>query len=235
MAAVRAEMVTFPSNGGTAPGYLARPEGSGPWPGVIVIQEWWGLEEHIKDVARRFAAEGFVALAPDLYHGAVATEPDEARKLAMAMQLDAAMRDIQGAINYLKGLPEVSPKKVGVIGFCMGGRLAVHTAIRSADVGAVAPFYPGGVDGAFGELDKIQAPIFAAFGDQDQGIPLGVVERFRQLLQQLGKQAEVKVYPGAPHAFFNDTRPSYRPEAAADAWQKVLALFRSVLREPAAV
>ena len=231
------EMVTYPTgmDGSTAPGYLAKPEGDGPFPGVIVIQEWWGLEEHIKDIARRFAAEGFVALAPDLYHGHVATEPDDARKHAMSLQLDAAMKDIQGAIDYLKSLLEVEPKKVGVIGFCMGGRLALHAAVRSQDVGAVAPFYAGGMEGMFQDIDKIDAPMFAAFGAEDASIPLDRVERFRQLLQEHGKQAEVTVYDGAPHSFFNDTRPSYREEVSRDAWQKVLTLFRSALREPAKV
>jgi carboxymethylenebutenolidase len=152
MPAVRGEMVAFPSNGEAAPGYLARPETDGPFPSVVVIQEWWGLEEHIKDVARRLFAEGFVALAPDLYHGRVATEPDEARKLAMGMQLDVALRDIQGAIAFLKrrevsprrgefeGGDDVAPKKVGVVGFCMGGSLTLRAAARSADVDAAAPF-----------------------------------------------------------------------------------------------
>jgi carboxymethylenebutenolidase len=230
MANASGEMVTFASNGSTAPGYLAKPEGSGPFPGVIVIQEWWGLEEHIKDIARRFAAEGFVALAPDLYHGVVATEPDEARKQAMGMQLDVAMRDIQGGIDHLKSLPEVGPKQIGVIGFCMGGSLTLRAAIRSADVGAAAPFYAGQVDAVFPDVDKIQAPIFAAFGADDGGIPLDKVDRFRDLLNERGKQAEVKVYEGAPHSFFNDTRDSYRPDASQDAWQKVLALFRSALK-----
>jgi carboxymethylenebutenolidase len=227
---VHGEMVTFASDGSTAPGYLAKPEGNGPWPGVIVIQEWWGLEEHIKDVARRLAETGFVALAPDLYHGRVTAEPDEARKLAMGMQLDVAMRDIQGAIDYLKGLPDVSPKKIGVVGFCMGGTLTLRAAIRSGDVGAAAPFYPGGVDNLFGDIDKIRAPIFAAFGADDGSIPLDKVEQFKQLLAQQGKQAEVKVYQGAPHSFFNDTRDSYRPEAARDAWQHTVGLFRDALK-----
>lgn len=227
--AVSGEMVTFASNGSTAPGYLAKPEGAGPFPGVIVIQEWWGLEEHIKDIARRFAAEGFVALAPDLYHGRIATEPDEARKLVMAMQMDVALRDIQGGIDYLKGLPAVSPKKIGVTGFCMGGSLTLRAAARSADVGAAAPFYAGGIQNLTPDAHKIQAPVFAAFGETDDGIPLDKVEEFRQELARQGKDAEVKVYPGAPHSFFNDTRPSYRPEASADAWQHVLALFRRAL------
>jgi carboxymethylenebutenolidase len=230
MPSVQGEMVTVASNGSTAPGYVARPEGSGPFPGVVVIQEWWGLEEHIKDVARRFAAEGFIAIAPDLYHGHVATEPDDARKHAMAMQLDVAMRDIQGAINYLKSLPQVAPKEVGVVGFCMGGTLTLRAAITSADVGAAAPFYPGGVGNLLGDIDKIRAPIFAAFGEEDGSIPLETVEQFRQALQRHGKQAEVQIYPAAPHSFFNDTRPSYREEAAKDAMGKVLALFRAALQ-----
>ncbi len=230
MPAVNGEMVTFPSDGSTAPGYLAKPEGPGPFPAVIVIQEWWGLEEHIKDIARRFASEGFVALAPDLYHGQVATEPDEARKLVMAMQLDVAMRDIQGAINHLKGLPEVSQPKVGVVGFCMGGSLTLRAAVTSDDVGAAAPFYAGQVDAIFPEIDKITAPVFAAFGAEDGSIPLDKVERLRELLKEKGKQAEVKVYDGAPHSFFNDTRDSYRKEAAEDAWHNVLALFRLALK-----
>lgn len=230
MANATGDMVTFASNGATAPGYLAKPDGSGPFPAVIVIQEWWGLEEHIKDIARRFAAEGFVALAPDLYHGVVATEPDEARKLVMGMQMDVAMRDIQGAISHLKALPEVGPKKVGVVGFCMGGSLTLRAAIRSSDVGAAAPFYAGQVDAVFPDVDKIQAPMFAAFGADDGSIPLEKVDRFRDLLKEKGKQAEVKVYEGAPHSFFNDTRDSYRPEASRDAWQHVLSLFRSALK-----
>lgn len=230
MPSVQGEMVTFASNGSTAPGYLAKPERNGPFPGVVVIQEWWGLEEHIKDVARRFAAEGFVAIAPDLYHGHVATEPDDARKHAMAMQLDVAMRDIQGAINHLKSLPEVAPKKVGVVGFCMGGSLTLRAATRSADVGAVAPFYAGGLDGLYADIPNIQAPMFAAFGADDGGIPLEKVDRLRELLKQHGKQAEVKVYEGAPHSFFNDTRDSYREAASKDAFGKVLALFRSELK-----
>jgi carboxymethylenebutenolidase len=230
MPSVQGEMVTFASNGSTAPGYLAKPEGNGPFPGVVVIQEWWGLEEHIKDVARRFAAEGFVAIAPDLYHGHVATEPDDARKHAMAMQLDVAMRDIQGAINHLKSMPEVAPKKVGVVGFCMGGSLTLRAATRSVDVGAAAPFYAGGLDGLYADIPNIQAPVFAAFGADDGGIPLEKVDKLRDLLKEHGKQAEVKVYEGAPHSFFNDTRDSYRPEASKDAFGKVLALFRSELR-----
>jgi carboxymethylenebutenolidase len=207
---------------------VARPSGDGPDPGVIVIQEWWGLEEHIKDVARRFAAEGFVALAPDLYHGEVATEPDEARKLAMAMDRDAAAKEIEGAIAYLRSRAYVEPKKVGVIGFCMGGSLSLFTACRNPNVGAAAVFY-GGSMGDLGQVKQLHGRLFGAYGEEDHGIPLERIEELRAALQAADKQYEIKVYPGAPHSFFNDTRESYRPEAARDAWAKSLELFRAEL------
>src|SRR3954465_10241226 len=120
---IRTESVSFASNGDTANGYLAHPVGEGPFPAVVVIQEWWGLDGHIKDIAERFAREGFVALAPDLYHGSFATEPDEARKLVMNMNREQAIKDLTGSVKYLLDLAEVSPKKVGCIGFCMGGSM----------------------------------------------------------------------------------------------------------------
>jgi carboxymethylenebutenolidase len=228
MAGPITENVEYPSNAHTGVGYVARPEGAGPFPGVIVIQEWWGLEEHIKDVARRFAAEGFVALAPDLYHGEVATEPDEARKLAMAMDRERAAKEIDGAITYLRGLSYVEPKQVGVIGFCMGGGLALLTACRNEHVGASAVFY-GGPMGDLDQVKQLHGAIFGAYGGADQGIPRERVDALRQALESAGKQAEIKVYPGAPHSFFNDTRDSYRADAAQDAWAKSLALFRQQL------
>src|SRR5579884_2596163 len=129
-------MVEFPSNGGTTPGYLASPP-AGRGPGVIVIQEWWGLVDHIKDVAERFAREGFVALAPDLYHGEKTKEPDEAGKLMMALNIDQAAKDMRGAAAYLKGLPQVTSQQVGIVGFCMGGALALYAASVSPDIGPV--------------------------------------------------------------------------------------------------
>src|SRR5947209_5798467 len=142
---IRTESVTFRSNGDTANGHLAWPAGDGQFPAVVVIQEWWGLDDHIKDLTERMAREGFVALAPDLYHGQVATEPDDARKLVMALNMPIAMREIGGAIGYLSDLPVVEPKSVGVIGFCMGGRLSL-TAASSGDerIGAAIAFYGGG-------------------------------------------------------------------------------------------
>jgi carboxymethylenebutenolidase len=220
---VRGTDVTFASNGATAPGYLATPaQGAGPWPGVVVIQEWWGLDEHIRDVARRFARAGFVALAPDLYHGQLATEPDEARKLVMALQMDVALRDIRGAAAYLRGLEQIAPKKIGVVGFCMGGRLAQVMAVQGGAEAAVA-FY-GGTDL---QPAQVVLPLLAIYGEDDQGSP---PERITALRAAFADTAsEVVSYAGAPHAFFNDARPSYRPPAAQDAWQRTVDWLRQHL------
>ena len=228
MTDIRAESVTYAANGGTGTGYLAQPAGEGPWPGVVVIQEWWGLDGHIKDIAERFAREGFVAIAPDLYHGQVASEPDEARKLVMNLNREQAMKECLGAVAHLQALDAVTPKRVGCIGFCMGGSLTLALAAATPDVAAAAPFYAGMQPGR-DQIAKIQAEMFCAFGADDAGIPLDNVRKFEANLRETGRSAVVKVYDGAPHSFFNDTKPSYRAEAANDAWAQSLALFRRVL------
>ncbi len=220
--------VEFPAAAVSGMGYLARPADSAPHPGVVVIQEWWGLDPHIKSVADRFAREGFIALAPDLYHGEFATEPDEARKLAMAMNREQASNDLAGAARYLLSLPEVTPKKLACIGFCMGGSMTLMLAAAVPEIAAAAPFYAGFQPPAE-ELAKIQAEMFCAFGAEDAGIPPENVQKFEGILKDTGRNAVVKVYDGAPHSFFNDSKPSYRPEAAKDAWERSLALFRRVL------
>ena len=221
--------VTFPANGSDGMGYLAQPDDGGTHPGVIVIQEWWGLDGHIRDIADRFAREGFVALAPDMYHGKFATEPDEARKLVMNMNREQAQKDLLGSVAYLRSLPEVAPKKFGVIGFCMGGSLTLNVAVAApSEIAAAAPFYAG-FRPPPEELAKIQAEMFCAFGADDGGIPVDQVRQFEDTLRKQGKNAVVKVYEGAPHSFFNDTKDSYRPAAAHDAWEHALNLFRRTL------
>lgn len=225
---MQTQMIEFAANGGTAPGYLARPDGPGP--GVVVIQEWWGLGDHIKRVTERFAEAGFVALAPDLYRGQVATEPDEARKLAMELQYPQAQQDMQGAVDYLLAQPFVQPKKVGMIGFCMGGRLTGQMALHGRDISAFVPFY--GLT-ALSEADaaKISAPLLAIYGETDAGFPPDLIRANEQALAASSAPHEVVVYAGAPHAFFNDTRPHiYQREAAEAAWQRTLAWFRQYLR-----
>lgn len=222
------EMVEFAANGGTAPGYLARPDGDAP--GIVVIQEWWGLNAHIKSIAERFAQAGFAALAPDLYRGQVASEPDEARKLAMALQFPEAIRDIQGAADYLLAQPFVQPKKVGVVGFCMGGRLTGQMAVHGRDIGALVAFY--GVPALSDEdAAQVSAPLLAIYGETDQGFPPDMIGENERKLTAAGKTHEIVVYPGAPHAFFNDTRPHiYQRNAAEAAWARTLDWFGKHLK-----
>jgi carboxymethylenebutenolidase len=227
---IRTESVSFASNGDTASGYLAQPPGDGPFPAVVVIQEWWGLDAHIKDLAERLAQEGFVALAPDLYHGQVATEPDDARKLVMALNRPIALREIGGAMGYLGGLPAVEPKSVGVIGFCMGGGLAMAAAATGdARIGAVAAFYGGGVQPTPEFVGGIKAPVLAIYGEEDAGIPPEQYNGLETEMDRQEKTFDMVVYPGAGHAFLNDTRPAYNANAATDAWARAVQWFHRYL------
>lgn len=225
------EMVEFPSNGSTGSGYFAAAEGGGP--GVLVIQEWWGLVPHIRDVVDRFAAEGFSALAPDLYHGKTTTEPDEAGKLMMALNLEQAAKDLRGAIAYLKGSDAVTSSKVGVIGFCMGGGLAMCVACNEPeDVAAVAPFY-GLIPWEHAQPDwsKLQAPLRGHFAEQDGFFPPEKARELEEKLRSLGKDASIEVHPGVDHAFFNDDRPEvHHPERARTAWEDTIEFFRQNIR-----
>jgi carboxymethylenebutenolidase len=188
------------------------------------------LDDHIKDVAERFAAAGYVALAPDLYRGEVAAEPDDARRLAMELELDQALVDIQGAVNYLISQPDVEPKQAGVIGFCMGGRLTMMMSYRGENVGAAIVFYGGGVQPSDEELRAISAPLLGIYGEADEGIPVDRIHEWDTKLDEFGKTHEIHIYPDAPHAFFNDERPSYRATASADAWDRTLAWLNTYLR-----
>ncbi|CAB4872926.1 unannotated protein [freshwater metagenome] len=220
------ELVTFKSNGGTCDGYIAGDSG----PGVVVIQEWWGLNEHIKDIVDRFAAAGFVAIAPDLYHGASATEPDGAGKLMMALNLAEAGKDMSGAIDLLQ--QRTGRTKVGVVGFCMGGGLALVAACQRPDaVAGVAPFY-GLIPWASAQPDwsALTAKVEGHYAANDAFFTPDNAAALQEQLRDLGKDATLHVYPATDHAFFNDTRPEvYDAAAAATAWERTLALFRSAL------
>lgn len=225
------EMVEFPSNGSTARGYLAVPEG-GSGPGVIVIQEWWGLVPHIMDVCDRFAREGFVALAPDLYHGQTTTEPDEAGKLMMALNLERAARDMSGAVDFLLSHEAVTSSKLGVIGFCMGGGLALVLACQRPDaIGAVAPFY-GVIPWPDAEPDwsRLSAPVRGHYAEKDAFFTPEAVRDLERRLTEMGKDVRLTIHPGVDHAFFNDTRPEvYDAETARKAWRETIEFFRSTL------
>ena len=224
------EMVEFKSNGGVTKGYLSVPE-AGKGPGVIVIQEWWGLVPHIKNVADRFAAAGFVALAPDLYHGRATTSPDEAGKLMMALDIAQTEKDLRGAIAYLLAHPGVTSAKVGTVGFCMGGALSLYAATKNEQVGACVVFY-GGHPKVQYDLANLHAPVLGLYAGRDNFVTPAVVHELEARLKELGKPAELHIYEDADHAFFNDDRPEvYNAEAAADAWQRTVTFFRTHLPE----
>ena len=223
------QMVEFPNNGGTTSGYLAIPD-AGKGPGVIVIQEWWGLVPHIKDVCDRFAAEGFVALAPDLYHGKSTTSPDEAGKLMMALRIDETEKDLRGAITFLLDHEATAGEKVGTVGFCMGGALSLYTATKNSQVGACVVFY-GGHPNVKPDLPNLQAPVLGLYAERDGFVTPDLVHELERRLTELGKTTEMHIYPDADHGFFNDTRPSvYNQAAAKDAWRRVLEFFSQHLK-----
>ncbi|HEX2038992.1 MAG TPA: dienelactone hydrolase family protein [Acidimicrobiales bacterium] len=223
------EMVEFPSNGATGQGYLATPA-SGSGPGLVVIQEWWGLVPHIKEVCDRLAAEGFVALAPDLYRGETTREPDEAGLLMMAMNMAQAGKDMGGAVDFVR--ERSTGEGVGVIGFCMGGGLALVLATQRPDaVKAVAPFY-GLIPWPEAQPDysKLAAAVQGHYAEKDEFFTPDLARALEQQLRELGKEVELFVYPGTQHAFFNDTRPEvHDPEASRQAWERSLAFFRERL------
>jgi carboxymethylenebutenolidase len=215
---------SFEHDGVQVSGYLSAPEESARG-GLIVIQEWWGLTPDIKEIADRYAVEGFLAFAPDLYHGAVASEPDEARKLAMSMERDLAAREIDAAIAWLKQVRGV--RKVGVVGYCMGGGLSLATALRpSSNVDAVHVYYGGGMPPAE-QIATIRVPVLGSYGEADEGIPVEQVEMLRDTLAKQQVPSDITIYAGAGHSFFNDTRPSYNEDAAIDSWQRSVEWFDS--------
>ena len=223
---IQTSMIDIDSNGSTVPGYLCRPSGDGASPGVIVLQEWWGLEPHIKDIAERYARAGFVALAPDLYHGNVTAEPDEARKLAMGMDKERAIKEIASSVRYLKGQSYVNGK-VGTVGYCMGGGLSITAACKVQEVDAAVIYY--GASPSAEDLAKVTVPVLGLYGGADGGVPVSTATALSEALEKNGTPYEVHIYGGAPHAFFNDTRESYREEAANDSWERTLTFFQKNL------
>jgi carboxymethylenebutenolidase len=222
--------VTFPSNGSLAHGYLALPE-SGSGPGVIVIQEWWGLTDHITDVTNRLAAEGFVALAPDLYGGKTTHDAQEAAELMKQLPVDRAVRDLSGAVDFLLGHEAVTGVKVGAVGFCMGGGFVLLLAAQQGEkVGAAVAFY-GIIPGPRPDFSKLSAPLQGHFGERDEFLPPEQVRELAATIErQSGRKPEFYFYP-AGHAFFNDENPlgTYDPEQAALAWRRTLEFLRANL------
>jgi carboxymethylenebutenolidase len=228
----RGQIVSFPSNGSSGSGYFA-PSLNGSGPGVLVIQEWWGLVPHIMNVVDRYADAGFSALAPDLYRGEKTTEPDEAGKLMMALNLPQAVKDMSGAIDYLVGSDAVSSSGVGVTGFCMGGGLALVIAATAPEhIQACAPYY-GLIPwpDAAPDWSRLSAPVHGHYAEKDGFFTPDLAAAFRDELVGLGKDAEITVHPGVEHAFFNDDRPEVYDAATADeCWRETTEFFRSAVR-----
>ena len=225
------EMVQFASNGGSCGGYLAKPA-SGRGPGVIVIQEWWGLVPWITSIADRLAGEGYVALAPDLYHGKTTDEPDEAGKIMMAMKMDEAARDMSGAYDFLAA-HDATTGKVGSVGFCMGGGLSLYIAtLKPVDACVV---YYGVLAGVQPDLGAIKGPVLGHYAENDGWASPDAARALEQQLKQAGKQAEFHIYPGAKHAFMNPSPEvlkaggAYDEAAAKQSWERTLAFFKQHL------
>lgn len=223
------EMITYPANGHQMQGYLAIPE-SGKGPGVIVIQEWWGLVDHIKDVADRFAREGFVALAPDFFHGEKTSSPDEAGKLMMALDIEHVEKDLRGAIDYLLGRSETTSDRVGTVGFCMGGQLSLYAACANSKVGACVMYY-GIHPKVQPDINNLQAPVLGFFAEKDAHVTPDQARELEKKLKDAGKEAHFFIYENADHAFFNDTRKEvYHEEHAKDTWRRMMEFYRENLK-----
>jgi carboxymethylenebutenolidase len=231
MADLTGTLVEFPSNGTKGSGYLSVPA-AGEGPGVVVLQEWWGLNDQIKEVCDRYADSGFVALAPDVYRGVVTAEPDEAMKLMLQLNIEQAAKDMVGAVDFLAGHEAVTSSTVGVTGYCMGGGLALWLAtLRPALVGAVVPYY--GVlpwPAAQPDYSLLQAKVQGHYAELDDSASPEAVKKLEDELRGLGVDCEFFIYPGTEHAFSNHHRPEvHHAEHTDTAWQRTTDFFRATL------
>lgn len=230
-AAAAEQSVTFKSGAETASGLLVTPEGAGPFPAVVVIHEWWGLDDWVKEQARALAREGYVALAPDLYRGKVTSKQEEAHQLMMGLSPDRAVRDLKAAVGFLEARRDVKKDRIGVIGWCMGGRYALELATQEPGLAAVVAYY-GAPPTEEAAIARIKAPMLGNYGAEDKGPSPEQVKAFEAAMRKAGKKVDIKIYPGAGHAFANPDNPwqGYRPEAAKDAWSRTVAFFARHLK-----
>lgn len=221
--------VEFPSNGHTAHGYLARPD-SGLGPGLIVIQEWWGLTDHIADVTDRFATQGYTALAPDLYGGRITHDADEAGEMMAQLPEADAARDLGGAVDFLLGHDAVSGDTVGTVGFCMGGGFVIQLAAQQGQkIAAAVPYY--GVLQSEPDLTAIRGAVLGHYAETDDFAPPQKALEMGAAIREAGGSAAINVYGGTSHAFFNDenTLGTYDADAAAVSWDRTLAFLSQYL------
>ena len=229
--AAESKTVSYKSGDETVQGVLYSPAGKGPFPGLIVIHEWWGLNDWVKEQASKLADQGYAALAIDLYRGKVATTPDEAHQIMRGVPEDRAKRDLHAAFEFLASQPSVKKDRIGAIGWCMGGGYALDVALEEPALAADVINY-GHLATDPDALKKINAPILGLFGAQDKGIPPEDVRKFGEALDHLSKKIEVKIYDDAGHAFENpNNKDGYRPADAADAWQRTVAFLAANLKK----
>lgn len=229
--AVDGKSVSYKSGDETVSGLLYTPAGKGPFPALIVIHEWWGLNEWVKEQASKLADQGYVALAVDLYRGKVGDTPDVAHELMRGLPEDRATRDLKAAYDFLASQPNVKKSRIGSIGWCMGGGYSLDVALVEPGLAATVINY-GHLATDPAEIKKIQAPILGLFGAQDRGITPDDVKKFQQTMEQLGKKIEVKIYSDAGHAFENpNNKEGYRPEDATDAWQRTVTFLADNLKK----
>lgn len=223
------EIIRFSDNLETFEGYLA-PSSAGSGPGVIVLQEWWGLVGHIKDVVDRFGAAGFTALAPDLYKGKSTKDPSDAATMMQALNIAETELILRKAVQALASHPAtVSPDKIGIVGFCMGGQLALFAAGANRQIKATVDFY-GIHPKVKPSLESLNGPILGIFAEHDEYASPAAVRALDQRLSELGRAHSFVTYPGAHHAFFNSDRPEvYNAEAANDAWKRTIEFLREEL------
>jgi carboxymethylenebutenolidase len=211
-------------------GLLYTPSGKAPFPAIIVIHEWWGLNDWVKEQASKLSDQGYVVLAIDLYRGKVASTPDEAHELMRGVPEDRSQRDLNAAFNYLRSLSNVRKDRIGSIGWCMGGGYSLDVALQQPELAADVINY-GHLATDSAQLKKINAPILGLFGAQDRGITPDDVNKFKAQLDQLGKKNEITIYPDAGHAFENpNNKDGYRPKDAEDAWSKTLNFLAANLK-----
>jgi carboxymethylenebutenolidase len=221
-------MVEFACEGRNIKGYFVQSKAKGKRPALIVIQEWWGLNDHIKSVAERFADEGYFVLAPDLYEGVSTKDAEEAGRLMQGLEQKEGLAILHAAVDFLKSQEEVIQDKIGVTGFCMGGTYALLLACHHESIKASAPFY-GDVP-ADDVLENLMAPVLFIGAENDFWITKDKMQRLSSALTKFNKVGEVKIYKGVGHAFFNDTRPeAYDDNSAQDAWKSVNEFFRKYL------
>ena len=223
--------VSYKSGDETVQAILYTPSGKGPFPAIIVIHEYWGLNDWVKEQASKLADQGYETLAIDLYRGKVATTPDMAHELMRGVPEDRAKRDLHAAFEFLQSQLSVKKDRIGAIGWCMGGGYALDVALQEPTLAAAVINY-GHLATDPEALKKINAPILGSFGGQDQGIPPADVKKFAETLQKMGKKIDVKIYDDAGHAFENsNNKTGYRPDDAADAWKRTGAFFAENLKK----